>query len=95
MRSRALPFGTVGGLIPRTSKPDFCNAAAIRMVSPSSPIMTGRICELPWTRNLSCAKLMSVCSLSRLSGGFCRLSAPRTAAAISGEGAVEKMKPRP
>ena len=43
MRSRAVPCGTVGGRMPRMSKPSACSMAAIRIVRALSPMTTGMI----------------------------------------------------
>src|SRR5271170_29590 len=45
MRRRAVPFGTVGGRIPRTSKPRFRRLDADCIASKSSPMRIGMICE--------------------------------------------------
>ncbi|MCY1171613.1 hypothetical protein D9M73_117280 [compost metagenome] len=86
--------------MPRISKPAACSAAARRMVGASSPITSGRICDpvgvTPQGPSVRSAKAMSAVSRSRRSGSSARRRRlSRTALAISGEGAVEKMKARP
>ena len=93
--SRAVPSGTVGGRIARMSKPSARMRAAMRTARPLSPIITGRICDpLPSTRALQQLRVLAKVQSSSKSARRCGsstsiLSASRTAAAISGEGAVE------
>src|SRR3546814_6546128 len=46
IRRRAVPSATVGGRMPRMSKPASRRLAAMRIVRSVSPMITGRICEI-------------------------------------------------
>ena len=52
MRKRAVPGGTVGGRIARTSNPAACNSRATATVRSFSPMIMGTIGESPSSPNL-------------------------------------------